>query len=185
MPTFVISAVFEVTGGKLPHGADVLARAWGMGHRLSYCDGLMLTLVADQTALDAGAAFESVLSRAEMVWQGLGHGPLGAPVTVRVHGPFEPAQIPAGIPPADTPPDARRRRRKIARELKYFAPTVQEGRPPADPRDGDDPPDDGGLAGVREPRRPRSGPPGLHTARDLPDAQALDALQTLDDAAGM
>ena len=175
MPGYVITSVFEVGGGKVPLGADVMAGAWGMGHRFSYCDGSMLTLVVELTAIDVGAAFESLLSRAEMVWQQLGHGTLGPPVTLRVQGAVEPAQVPAGIPPAtgDLPPQdpARGRARGLFRrgrpltvmdglvllpELTLFSPPDEE------------PPDDGGLAGVREPRRPRPGPPGLLAALDLP-----------------
>jgi hypothetical protein len=190
MPGYVITSVFEVKGGKLPLGADALAGAWGLGHRFSYCDGRMLTIVVELTAIDTAAAFESVLSRAELVWQRLGHEPLGPPVTLRVQGAVEAAQVPAGIPPADdTPPSARGRRRaiaKVARELRFRAAAEHLL---AD-HDQDEPPDDGGLAGVREPRRPKSGPPGLHTTRDLPSAtEGLpdDGLRAcgLPDAVGM
>jgi hypothetical protein len=174
MPGYVITSVFEVSGGKLPLGADVLARAWGMGHRFSYCDGHMLTLVAELTAIDVGSAFEALLSRAEMVWQGLGNAPLGPPVTLRVQGAVEATPVPAGIPPADgEPPGAGRpRRTTLAREIRFFRSPQDEIRliPLLDDEWPDDPPDDGGLAGVREPRRPRPGPPGLSAAQDLPDA---------------
>ena len=175
MPGFVITSVFEMDGGKHPLGSDVLAGSWGMGHRFSYCDGRMLTLVVELTAIDVAAAFEAVLSRAEMVWQGLGYGTLGPAVTMRVQGAVEPAQVPAGIPPAVPDEAGRGKRRKIARVLRYGSAdvdldglTAELRKPP-----NDEPPDDGGLAGMREPRRPKPAPPGLHLGRDLPDAVGM------------
>jgi hypothetical protein len=84
MPGYVITAVFEVGGGKIRLGRDVLAAGWGRGHRFSYCDGRMLTLVADVTAADRAQGFELVLSRAERLWVELGGEPLHPPVTLRV-----------------------------------------------------------------------------------------------------
>ena len=172
MPGYVITSVFEVGDGKPPLGPGVLERAWGRGHRFSYCDGRMLTLVVELTAIDVGSAFESLLSRAEMVWQGLGHGALGPPVTLRVQGAVDASEVPAGIPPADDTPPQERARRRAVKALRRFRSTdaglvllPDDGLYVDDPRDEDD---DGGLAGVREPRRPSPGPPGLQAARDLP-----------------
>jgi hypothetical protein len=118
MPGFVITVVFDVEGGKLPLGADVLAQAWGMGHRFSYCDGRMLTLVVELTAADRAGAFEALLSRAEMIWVGLGFGSLAAPTTVRIQGAVEPLSVPAGSPGAGRsgvhPADAAGSRRSPA-----------------------------------------------------------------------
>jgi hypothetical protein len=173
MPRYVITSVFELGAGKQPLGADVLGQAWGMGHRFSYSDGRMLTLVAEVTAPDTPAAFEALLSRAEMVWQDLGHGPLGTAVTVRIQAGVDPQPVPAGLPPADTG-TGRPRRGRVARVLRYVNPLERVLDDVGLPwRDDEDPPDDGGLAGVREPRRPKPAPPGLHAVRDLPDAQDL------------
>jgi len=179
MPGYVITSVFEVGGGKVPLGADVLAAGWGIGHRFSYCDGRMLTLVVELTAIDVGAAFESLLSRAELVWHQLGHGTLGSPVSLRVQSAVEPERVPAGIPPAEPSAGAaaaqrvrlgalqaflRHRRVALRRETPVLMPEVALWVVPPD----DEPPDEGGLAGVREPRRPSPAPPGLQAARDLP-----------------
>jgi hypothetical protein len=177
MPGFVITVVFDVEGGKAPLGADVLAQAWGMGHRFSYCDGRMLTLVAQLTAADRAAAFEALLSRAEMVWAGLGFGPLAAPTTVRIQGAVDAESVPAGLPggPGSSqaqPPKvdratARLRAQAVAaadahlRRLRRGS-TWRGGEPPSDP------PDDGGLAGVREPRRPAPGSGGMVAALEPP-----------------
>jgi hypothetical protein len=180
MPGYVITSVFTVSGGKAPLGTDVLARAWGMGHRFSYCDGSTLTLVAELTAIDTASAFEALLSRAEMVWTGLGGDPLGAPLTLRVQGAVQGDPVPAGIPPLalaepsalDTLADESRARRgrRAARQFRWFSPL--RGRFdtwPSDVRGNDDPPDDGGLAGVREPRRPRPSLPSVSAARPVPE----------------
>jgi hypothetical protein len=45
------------------------------------------------------------------------------------------------------------------------------------PDDGDDGDDPGGSAGVREPRRPKPGPPSLHLAVDPPAEEAQLALE--------
>jgi hypothetical protein len=174
MPGFVITVVFDVEGGKSPLGAEVLAQAWGMGHRFSYCDGRMLTLVAELTAPDRSRAFEALLSRAEMVWAGLGFGPLSAPTTVRIQGAVDVESVPAGVPgapgsgqgqPAEADRATARLRaqavasaadahlRRLRRERRW-----RDGEPPSDP------PDDGGLAGVREPRRPAPGSGGMAAA---------------------
>src|SRR5690348_16480754 len=121
MPRYVITSVFELGAGKQPLGADVLAQAWGMGHRFSYSDGRMLTLVAELTAIDTAAAFEALLSRAEMVWQGLGHGPLGKAVTVRVQAGVDPQPVAAGLPAA-APTTSRAKRSRAARVVRYVNP---------------------------------------------------------------
>jgi hypothetical protein len=174
MPRYVITSVFELGPGKPPLGPDVLGRAWGMGHRFSYSDGRMLTLVAELTAPDTSAAFEALLSRAEMVWQGLGHGTLGKAVTLRIQAGVEVEPVPAGKPGRSGKRGRGRKGAKRARQLEFSGDVLGDdlladwpglGRP-----DDEDPPDDGGLAGVREPRRPKPAPPGLHAVRDLPDA---------------
>jgi hypothetical protein len=180
MPGFVITSVFEVPGGKFPLGQDVLATIWGTGHRFSYCDGRMLTLVVELVATDRAAAFESVLSRVEQLWPLFGGGRSalpGPPITMRVQGAVEPEKVPAGrpgravrlvdslrlsnlpslpnLPNLPTLP----RRRRTGWPVGWL-PGEDDGWLPGE--------DDGGLAGVREPRRPLPGPPGLSAARDLP-----------------
>lgn len=175
MPGFVITVVFDVDGGKSPLGADVLAQAWGMGHRFSYCDGRMLTLVAELTAADRAAAFEALLSRAEMVWTGLGFGPLPAPTTVRLQGAVDTESVPAGSPGRSGTGSAHPSRvartaahlRAAAAAASGDAYQIRRRMLELKGRDGDqspDPPDDGGLAGVREPRRPAPGSGGMAAA---------------------
>jgi len=163
MPGFVITSVFEVSAGRVPLGPAVLAQVWGRGHRFSYCDGRTLTLVAEITAGDARSAFEVILTRTESLWRTCGFGTLERTVTMRVQEAVRNRPVPAGLPGSGTA-SARRKRHKQARQLKYFSPA--ENRPPELP--DDDEPDDGGLAGVREPRQPRPSPPGLAAALDLP-----------------
>jgi len=164
MPGYVITSVFEVGDGKPPLGPGVLERAWGRGHRFSYCDGRMLTLVVEFTAVDQRLAFEFLLTRAETVWRSVAHGALGRAVTLRVQGAVD-EKVAAGAPAgADGG-----KRRKRARVLRYFDGPGGEGLLEAIGREWPDgPPDDGGLAGVREPRHPLPGPPGLGAARALP-----------------
>src|SRR5512134_320744 len=84
MTGFVITAVFEVESGRAPLGKDVIARQWGGGHQFSFCDGRMLMLVVEVTAVDSTHAFETVLSRAEHAWEVLTGQTLPAPSTLRV-----------------------------------------------------------------------------------------------------
>jgi hypothetical protein len=172
MPGFVIFSVFEVGEGRTPLGADVLGQAWGVGHRFSYCDGRTLTLVVELTAVDVAAAFESVLSRAELVWTTLGFAPLPPPTTMRVQGAVQAGRVAAGAPGAEPGWKGSRRRRlsrqtAVSRDLTYRA--TPADRPPVDPDDPDRP-DEGGLAGVREPRRPGPSPGGAAFAIDPPEA---------------
>src|SRR5437773_6477621 len=62
-PTSTLFPYTTLFRSKFPLGQDVLATIWGTGHRFSYCDGRMLTLVVELVATDRAAAFESVLSR--------------------------------------------------------------------------------------------------------------------------
>jgi len=172
MPGYVITSVFEVGDGKPPLGPGVLERAWGRGHRFSYCDGRMLTLVVEFTAADERVAFEVLLTRAETAWRSVAHGALGRAVTLRVQGAVD-EKVAAGAPARA---DAGKRR-KVARVLRYFDGPDREDLQVAIARGlPDDFPDDGGLAGVREPRRPRPGPPGLGAARALPGPGPVEPL---------
>ena len=159
MARFAITAVFEVGPGKSPRGIDVLERISipdTATHRYSYCDGTTLTVVLDWTAAAEDDARRGALAAVRLVWQALtGHDP-GPPLNVRVRSLTPPPpKVPAGarnlgswhvhgLPPIELVEEPR---------LRWF---------------DDDDPDDGGLAGVREPRRPRPGPGHLSAALEEP-----------------
>ena len=84
MPGYVITVVFEVGGGRVRTGRDVLRAAWGRGHRFSYCDGTTLVLVVERRAAGRADAFDSVLARAEQLWVEAGGERLPPPCRVRV-----------------------------------------------------------------------------------------------------
>jgi hypothetical protein len=176
VPGFVVTAVFVLesgpaTGWKVPLGSDVLGVALGPGHRFSYSDGRTLTVVYELVAVREAAAFEAALSRIENAWQKVGGKELPAPSTLRLQRavPFE--TVAAGLPGRSS--DSRRKAAARAiRRLRYFDQAIdplQRLRIWADLPWGDDgPDDDGGLAGVHEPRRPSPGPGQLHAERPLP-----------------
>jgi hypothetical protein len=161
MARFAVTAVFEVGPGKVPRGADVLDQVTIPGkatHRFSYCDGRTLTVVIDWTADTETAARDAAVTGLRLAWAGLTGSDPGDPLSVRSRSltPKVVARVAAG-----------------ARRLTSWHP---EGLPVPDPiealpkrfDDGDDDPDDGGLAGVREPRRPKPGPGHLSAALDEP-----------------
>jgi hypothetical protein len=177
MASFVITAVFEVEPGRVPLGKDVIARPWGAGHQFSYCDGRMLTLVVEVTAPDVNHAFETVLSRAEAAWEGLTGRSLPAPSTLRLQTLVPQEMVVAGA--VGRGPDrlfaeaAAARAAHLRAAVTALTDLHRRGRrgprPDLSPwNDFDDPPDDGGLAGVREPRRPGPGPGGGAVALELP-----------------
>jgi hypothetical protein len=160
MARFAVTAVFEVGPGKVPRGADVLDRVSvpeKATHRFSYCDGTTLTVVIDWTAPSEAAARENAVTAIRLIWSQLTGSDPGRPLHVRVRSltPKVAARVAAG-----------------ARRLTSWHP---EGLPVLDrievlPRrsdDGDDP-DDGGLAGVREPRRPKPSPGSMSVELDEP-----------------
>jgi hypothetical protein len=160
MARFAVTVVFEVGQGKVPRGADVLDLVTIPGkatHRFSYCDGRTLTAVIDWTAGSESAARDAAVTGLRLAWAGLTGIDPGDPLSVRVRSltPKVVARVAAG-----------------ARRVTSWHP---EGLPVPDlievvPErfdDGDDP-DDGGLAGVREPRRPKPGPGHLSAALDEP-----------------
>lgn len=183
MSGFVVTAVFAVEGGvaggsaKIPLGADVLGVALGPGHRFSYCDGRTLTVVCEVVADGEAAAFEVALTRFEGAWAGVGGGELPAPSMVRLQRVVPEELVPAGSP-GRARAQGRRKRSKVARRLTYFSPEEDPTGPVVDPglrvegREDDDP-DDGGMAGVREPRRPGPGPGPASAAQPLPGPEPL------------
>jgi hypothetical protein len=159
MARFAVTAVFEVGAGKVPRGPDVLDRVTIAGkatHRFSYCDGRTLSVVIDWTADSEGAARDAAVIGLRLAWAGLTGADPGDPLSVRVRSltPQVMARVAAG-----------------ARRLTSWHP---EGLPVLDRievsprRFDDDDGDDGGLAGVREPRRPKPGPGHLSAALDEP-----------------
>jgi hypothetical protein len=161
MARFAVTAVFEVGPGKVPRGADVLDRVSIPGkatHRFSYCDGRTLTVIIDWTADSESAARETSVIWLRLAWTRLTGNDPGDPLSVRIRclTPKVVARVAAG-----------------ARWMTSWHP---EGLLVPDPievlrerfDDGDDP-DDGGLAGVREPRRPKPGPGHLSAALDEPE----------------
>lgn len=177
MVNFVITAVFEVKSGRVPLGKDVIARAWGTGHEFSYCDGRMLTIVVEVRAPDSNYAFEVVLSRAEAVWEMTTGETLPAPSTLRLQRVVPEEKVAAGA--VGNGPDrlfAEAAASRVA-NLRAAAAALTDlqrrswrGRR-SDPEPGwgnDDPPDDSGLAGVCESRRPSPGQGGIAVTLQLP-----------------
>lgn len=160
MARFAVAAVFEVGPGKVPRGADVLDRMSipdTATHRFSYCDGTTLSVVVDWTAESADDARGDALTAVRLVWRTLTGHDLGPPLSVRIR--------------TLTPPPP-----KVAAGRARGRSWHVEGLPPIElfeepqlrwPDEGHDP-DDGGLAGVREPRRPKPGPGHLSAALDEP-----------------
>lgn len=179
MASFVITAVYEVESGRVPLGKDVVAKRWGPGHQFSYCDGRMLTLVVEVAATDSNRAFEVVLSRAEHIWEYLVGQRLPAPTTLRLQTVVpEEAVIPAGAvgrgPDRILADAAAGRVAQLRAAVAALSDLQLRGRRPRHRPDagwsgeGGDPEDDGGLAGVREPRRPGPGHGGAAVALQLP-----------------
>jgi hypothetical protein len=178
MARFAVFAVWSVDDGKVPRGGEVLRRAAIRGLRFSYYDGVRLTVLADARADSAADAIALVVGRVAIGWQALGGAAaLGAPE-------FSQAQLASGLPgvPAGIGPRSRPDLRgllggrSVPRGSGRNEPLIMVddrlGLVERSDLDGwdDDEPDDGGLAGVREPRRPRPGPgpgPG-HLAAEAP-----------------
>jgi hypothetical protein len=154
MGRFAVTTVFEVPPGKSPRGPDVLERMVlpdRAVHRFSYCDGRSLTAVVDWRSTRPEQACADAVLGIRLVWaQITGHDP-GPPLSVRVRALDLPARVSAGARGREFRwvPDATGRGRLVPLDAR------QTGGPDDDapPRD-----DDGGLAGVREPRRPKPSP---------------------------
>jgi len=177
MPGFVVTAVFVLDGApaagwKVPLGADVLAPTLRPGHRFSYCDGHTLSVVLELTAARDSAAFETALDRIEQAWTALGGGDLTAPTTLRLQREVPPELVPAGRPGTAAAREAEKLRALQQLRLDVLRGRADDltawlrGRHGHPDDDGWD--DDGGLAGVREPRRPNPGPGHLSAERPVP-----------------
>jgi hypothetical protein len=159
MGRYAVTAVFEVGPGKVPRGPDVLDRmriSDKATHRFSYCDGRTLTVVIDWTAGSAEEASTDVVVAVRLVWAQLVGTDPGKPLSLRVR-PLTPiARVSAGL-------------RRGFETVWHSAEGPQGLQVLREPRFRDpDDPDDGGLAGVREPRRPKPGPGHLSAAREEP-----------------
>jgi hypothetical protein len=175
MARFAVTAVFDVGRGKVPRGADVLDRMQisdKATHRFSYCDGTTLTVVIDWTAPTAPRACTEAVTCIRLVWSQLTGADPGTPLSVRVR-PLTPpviARVSAGVRrrlPQHWHPEGLPVLDLMSKHEVLPGWSRYEG-PDDDPHDPDDGPDDGGLAGVREPRRPKPGPGSLTAAREEP-----------------
>jgi hypothetical protein len=158
MGRFSVTVVLEVPPGKSPRGADVLDRTMlpeRAVHRFSYCDGRTLTAVVDWRTRRPEDACEQAVLGIRRVWAQITGQDPGRPLSVRVR-----------------PLDVRSRVSAGAPEFHWFpgAPLLPVLPGDAVPGPDDDPrrDDGGGLAGVREPRRPRPGPGPVTVALEEP-----------------
>jgi hypothetical protein len=159
-----VTAVFEVGPGKVPRGADVLERmqiSEKATHRFSYCDGRTLTALIDWTASDPERASSDVVVAVRLVWAQLTGSDPGKPLSLRVRPLATVGRVSAGL----------RREPGTGDQQAARLEGVQVRREP--PVEGPGDPDDGGLAGVREPRRPKPGPGHLSAAREEPRAEGV------------
>jgi hypothetical protein len=152
---YAVTLVFEVGTGKVPRGADVLSRMTVLRratHRFSYCDGRTLSLVVDWNARSAEQAGDEAVLATRLVWAQLTGDDPGEPLSRQVR-PLRAARVAAGL---------RGPLERVPGVLVQDA--LKEGGRVRWRRERDDGDDDGGLAGVREPRRPKPAPPHLSAA---------------------
>ncbi|MGN6635098.1 MAG: hypothetical protein ACTHJ6_06490, partial [Oryzihumus sp.] len=146
----------------VPRGADVLSRMTILKraiHRFSYCDGRTLTVVVDWNARSAQQAGDEAVLATRLVWAQLTGDDPGEPLSRQVR-PLRAARVPAGL---------REVLERVPGVLVDEASAVKPGTGRLRwRRERDDPDDDGGLAGVREPRRPKPAPPHLSAALEEP-----------------
>ena len=178
MSRFEVHAVWLVEGPKVVRGTGLLSGSWPSGLVLSHYDGRVLTVVAEVRARTEDDARALVAGRVVLAWQDRTGQPLGGPDRVRVRRRDRRDAVAAGIA-------GRRRRRPdlSAGSVRSFPDRAVGADAPLLPGTGlvvgpwpderpdgpDERPDDGGLAGVREPRRPGPGPGSL-SARAVPPA---------------
>jgi hypothetical protein len=152
MKSYVVTAVFEVHSGKAPRVDDVLRHAWPTGHIMSRFDGTSLTVIVQLRAADPAAAGDLVVGRACRAWPRVAQSSLPAPLSVRVVA-QQPALVSAGRRIARLRPPRKAANSLRGLTLRWMPPDDEEG---------------GGLAGVREPRRPMPGPGHLSAERAIP-----------------
>ncbi len=161
MGRYAVTLVFEVDGGKMPRGVDVLDRmrlAKKAVHRYSYCDGRSLTVIVDWSADSVGQACTECALAIRLVWAQLTGVDPGEPLTRRARPLKSPPLVAAGRRLAAVRTDLGRHLRPGPKREWWDGPDGLDGL--------DD--DDGGLAGVREPRRPMPNPPSLARALEEP-----------------
>ena len=162
MGRYAVTLVFEVGGGKMPRGADVLDRmrlAKKAAHRFSYCDGRSLTVIVDWTADSAGQACAESALAIRLVWAQLTGVDPGDPLSQRARPLKPPPRVAAGVRRAAAYAANPRRFRRLGPPPEWLS-------GPDFPDGPDD--DEGGLAGVREPRRPKPTPPPLARTLEEP-----------------
>jgi hypothetical protein len=167
MGRYAVTLVFEVGDGKMPRGADVLERmrlAKKASHRFSYCDGRSLTVIVDWSAVSADQACTEATLAVRLVWTQLTGADPGEPLSTRAR-PLRLPRIPAGVRAAPSGWSAAGRRMRLGSKGEWL------DLPGPDLFGPDD--DDGGLAGVREPRRPMPNPPPLARALEEPKTLLL------------
>jgi hypothetical protein len=162
MGRYAVTLVFEVGDGKMPRGPDVLDRM-RLGdkavHRFSYCDGRSLTVIVDWSAASAGHACTESALAVRLVWAQLTGADPGEPLSTRARPLNPPRRVAAGVRLATAFAARPGRFRRLGPPLEWLS-------GPDFPAPPDD--DDGGLAGVREPRRPKPTPPPLARTLDEP-----------------
>jgi hypothetical protein len=165
MGRYAVTLVFEVGGGKMPRGADVLDRmrlAKKAIHRFSYCDGRSLTVIVDWSAVSADQACTEATLAVRLVWTQLTGVDPGQPLSTRARPLKLPPRVSAGLRMLSA-------RSEVGRRMHLGSKLDWLDLPGVDDMDWpEEPDDDGGLAGVREPRRPKPGPPPLARALDEP-----------------
>lgn len=155
MARYSVFTVWEIDDAKVPRGGGPLDGAAVRGLEFSYAEAGRLSVLLTVRAGSEESAVELAAGRVALGWQflhGAPPGPLVHSATRRV-GPVD--RVVAGF--ARPAPQSVR-----ARPSRWPDAELWDG------DDGDDPPDDGGLAGVREPRRPRPGPGHLSATAEPP-----------------
>jgi hypothetical protein len=164
MGRYAVTLVFEVGDGKMPRGADVLERMH-VGkkavHRFSYCDGRSLTVVVDWSAGSAEQASTEAALASRLLWTQITGADPGEPLSSRTRPLTPPPLVSAGLGAALG--------RRMRRRGPFDPSQAWSALPPVESwwLEGPDD-DDGGLAGVREPRRPKPTPPPLARTLDEP-----------------
>ena len=175
MSRFEVSAVWLVDSPKAPRGPDVLVGVWPKGLRLSRYDGTVLTVVADVRAKTPEDARALVAGRVVLAWEAVAGEVVGAPDRCRVVRRERRDRVSAGAGTVFSGERGHALRREAGQDRPAGRPWPDRehlpGTGPGGRQDRDDDgPDDGGLAGVREPRRPRPGPGSAGAEAPLPTA---------------
>jgi hypothetical protein len=166
---FVITLHYRVAPARTARLVrDVLADAWGPGHRSSIWGGDGLTVIVESRSADESDAVDLADAKVRALWPLVGAGSLTLehifprPDLVRV----------------GTRRGTSRRRALLRAVRAQAAQAARRGRwgpddvPPSGRGHPDDDDGDDGTAGVREPRRPRFPPGHLSAVREEPRTEA-------------